>query len=793
MVCPHGLELERCPRCAQTRGEAPTHVPLGEVLTGDLEAQVAPTPLVSRIGRYVVLDVLGSGGMGLVYAAYDPVLDRKVAIKVLRSASSGKAAESSGSTRLLREAQAMAQLAHPNVVPVYDVGELNDSVFLAMELVPGLTLSQWLRAERREPRRVLEVMLGAGRGLQAAHAAGLVHRDFKPANVLVGDDGRPRVTDFGLARSTRRSDAEVMVDHPSGPIALGQPLTEAGAIMGSPGYMAPEQYQGAETSSATDQFAFCVTLYEALYGTRPFAGTDLKTLELATRAGVVPPPPKGSAVPAFLFPIIVRGLATQASARHPSMEALLLALTRDPARARRRWVVGVIAAGLGVVGVAGWGWTAHRAEQVCRVADTGLGAAWNEQRRGAVEQAFLATKRSYAQVTWDHVRDALDGWAQEWATERLDACEATRVRHEQSERTLALRLGCLDRRLEEFSTLTATLETADAELVGQASTAVSRLSAVSSCGNLKLLEARARLAPTAEQTVTQLELQLAQGRVLVAAGRFADARARIEPAVAHAQALGVAEFEAEAFGALGELERQLDRFPEAKAALAHAMTKALAAGDDRAAIEAIASLVSVIGWRLEKPAEALMLAEVGRGLLTRLRGERPLDGGGPSLTATEAVLPPFSATEALLPPFSATEALLPPFSATEALLNESTGDAQWQAGDRVASLASYRAALETTVALQGTETADVARLRSSVSWVLMEQGHVAEARKQSEQSRAIREKLLGVEHPSLAQTWNELATIAAESGEFDEAVRCFERARRIALQTFATHDLAPTR
>jgi len=212
------------------------------------------------VGRYVVLQQLGVGGMGVVHACYDPELDRKVALKVLRSDTVDGVARA----RLLREAQALAKLSHPNVVAIHDVGTVGEHVWLAIELVDGQTLRQWLETPRRW-REVLEVMGAAGHGLAAAHVAGLSHRDFKPDNVMIGRDGRARVMDFGLARASGKttepaSDTTLVPSVP--PTWADAPVTRVGAIVGTPRYMAPEQLRGGRSvTGAADQFAFCVSAF----------------------------------------------------------------------------------------------------------------------------------------------------------------------------------------------------------------------------------------------------------------------------------------------------------------------------------------------------------------------------------------------------------------------------------------------------------------------------------------------------------------------------------------------------
>jgi serine/threonine protein kinase len=249
----------------------------GEDLTQTVAHGAPPAPATSalgrgdRLGRYVIIDLLGSGGMGVVYTAYDPDLDRRVALKLLRP-DRGPSWGETGRLRLLREAQAIARLSHPNVIAVYDAGSFGDQVFVAMEFIEGGTLRQWL--EERPPwREVLDRFLLAGRGLAAAHAAGLVHRDFKPDNVLLSRDGRVRVMDFGLARPIGEPSRMEEWRAPAGSGGnLASPLTQWGEALGTPGYMAPEQLRGEASDARSDQFSFCVSLYEALYGERPFLG-----------------------------------------------------------------------------------------------------------------------------------------------------------------------------------------------------------------------------------------------------------------------------------------------------------------------------------------------------------------------------------------------------------------------------------------------------------------------------------------------------------------------------------------
>ncbi|HET9449728.1 MAG TPA: serine/threonine-protein kinase, partial [Aggregicoccus sp.] len=455
---------------SSVRGEDEPTNPIGA--PGPLGEEVGLLPRGTPLGRYLILERLGAGGMGEVYAAFDPQLNRKVALKLLLPGGNPEM-QAEARLRLLREAQAMARLSHPNVIPVYDLGEFGERVFVAMELIEGRTLRRWLQETPRSWREVVEVLSAAGRGLAAAHAAGLVHRDFKPDNVLLGRDERVYVLDFGLAvgrgaegegaasaqemaavpaphetlgtpapRATPRGPPNTPPGTPRTPLGtppaplgtpaapLGTPVTRRGAILGTPGYMAPEQYRGEVASPAADQFGFCATLYLALYGSRAFAGDNAAALFHAAREGRVQPPPAGTRVPAWVHQVVVRGLSPSPTARFASMEALLEALQKDPARRRRRLL---LTAGASALLLAGAGFTVHTARERatrCEGAAARLVDVWDEGRKDAIAGAFSATGVPYAARAWQGASEALDGYAAAWVAMQTQACEATRVRGE---------------------------------------------------------------------------------------------------------------------------------------------------------------------------------------------------------------------------------------------------------------------------------------------------------------------------------------------------------------------------
>jgi serine/threonine protein kinase len=313
-----------------------------------------PAPV--RIGRFEVRGRLGEGGLGVVYAGRDPALDRPVALKLLRrdAARSMPGEDEAERRRMLREARMMARLSHPNVVTVHEVGEHEGRVFLAMELVEGQTLRAWTAAASRTWREVADVLQQAGNGLAAAHAAGVVHRDFKPDNVLIGQDGRVRVTDFGLARSESfaAAPADVTAGESRGASTTAGDATHPAA--GTPAYMAPEQHGGTATTAASDQFAFCVTAYEALFGSLPFDGHG-RALAEAKTAGVRGGPPRSSPVPEHIARALARGMSPRQDDRWPSIAALLAALGDEPSRrALRRWILAAVwlVLGFALVGAA---------------------------------------------------------------------------------------------------------------------------------------------------------------------------------------------------------------------------------------------------------------------------------------------------------------------------------------------------------------------------------------------------------------------------------------------------------
>jgi len=404
---------------------------LGRTATAPISSAVRPQvadALGASLGRYRLEHELGEGGMGVVHAAFDPDLERRIALKVLRIATPSTEAKD----RLLREARAMARLAHPNVVTVHEVGTANGRDYVAMELIEGQTLADWLRAERRRPVEIVSAFLAAGRGLAAAHAAGIVHRDFKPHNVLRDRHGRIVVTDFGLAR-----EAQAQLHAHSEPLALaagltafssGTPssltgITATGSLLGTPAYMAPEQWGGGVVTPATDQFAFCVALWEALAGQRPYRGPTLD--ELRAQAALGPGALDASKIPRRLRATLRRGLDPDPAQRWPSIDALLARIVRIERRARvavALAVGAVLAACVLVAAMRAGGELAARPR--CQPPSLDPAQVWPGGVRAALGTQIAAGK-------------AIDADVAAWRAARATTCELEPV-------SRAPRLACLD-------------------------------------------------------------------------------------------------------------------------------------------------------------------------------------------------------------------------------------------------------------------------------------------------------------------------------------------------------------
>jgi len=599
----HVLE---CSMCQEAVGD----------LLGSGDGDEAPLESLERgkeVGRYIVLGLIGAGAMGVVYEAYDPKLDRKVALKLVR-AEAGTESRELLRARLAREAQAMAKLAHPNVIAIHDVGEVGDRVFLAMELVTGGTLGAWLKAEPRAEAEILAMFIDAGRGLSAAHAAGLVHRDFKPDNVLVGADGRARVTDFGLARLD--DTAEVAVDMES-PIDQAT-LTRTGAAVGTPAYMAPEQLAGRRPDARADIYAFSVALFEALTGERPFAAGTVGELRRAIERGTIQRPKR--AVPSRLAAAIKRGLAPRPEDRFASMGEMLAALAPP---ARRWWIAAGVAGALSLAGAVAWASRPAPARPVegpqCDGGAAAFGEAWGDSEKARVRAAFDATRVPFSRSAFEGVDRALDERRAAWTSMFRDACEATKVRGTQSQALLERRAFCLDQRRRELVSLVDVLASADAALVERSLDAVSRLRPLDDCANPRALgESPPVSGPVADRALGAL----ATSRAERAAGHYQKAFEAGTAAVRDARELGDPSTLAATLVATGMAQEELMKYTEAAATYHEAVRVAIVQGDPADAADAWMMLGGIAAYRWHRSEEGYQWLDYADAMIDRLGDDK---------------------------------------------------------------------------------------------------------------------------------------------------------------------------
>ena len=738
-------------------------------------------PRGASIGRYVVLGLVGRGGMGEVYAAYDHELDRKVAVKLLRVKPGNGVSLAEGRQRTLREAQAIARLSHPNVVIVYDVGTFEDQVFIAMEFVDGNTVTYWLQSQTRSWREVLKVFMAAGRGLQAAHDKELVHRDFKPDNVMVGRDGSVRVMDFGLARqvgerseraparSASEAAAAMSGDEPLSTLVINQEqdpqvdtdtqeifnhsglfntqLTRTGAMMGTPAYMSPEQFLGTATDARTDQFSFCIALYEALYGQRPFTGNSMFALTANVVQGNVKEPPEATKVPVWVRRILLRGLRPNADERFPSIKALLEALEKDPAVARRRRALTVagalvpLAIGLGVRQ------SLANHQSVCEGGPGRLAGVWElpavgdaeSPRQAAIHQAFLATKKTYAVDVYASVKRILGTYAQGWAGMYREACEATQVRGEQSAEVLDLRMSCLQERLGGLRALTQVFSDASGEVVENAVGAASALGTLDRCADVPLLRAVVRPPedPATRARVDDLRRQLADRKARYDAGRWREGVDTTAAFVTEVRALGYSPLVAETLAFVGNQRMHLDDPGHGVHELEEAVQLSDASRDDDVRAVAASNLVWAYGYLEGKYAEAHRWAKTSESVLERL--------GGHELE--------------------------------HAWLLNNLAVVEGTEGRREEALRAHMEALALKEKVRGPDDADVGISEGNIAIVLEDLGRNQEALGHVDRAIDILGKGMGFEHPDVATQLSNRGEILNALGRYRDARQSFERAR----------------
>ena len=758
----------------------------------------ALTPAVT-LGRYTVLGIVGKGAMGEVYAAYDPELDRKIAIKLLRVGAREEGVATEGRIRLMREAQAIAKLSHANVVTVYDVGTFRDDVFIAMQFVDGCTLRYWIHAQPRTWSEVVKVFADAGHGLAAAHEKDLIHRDFKPDNVMVGADGHVRVMDFGLARAALDRDRKPAPAAVAGPKpapaaaadvdtgadldstrvlgrsslpavvpdsaseALSVELTQAGAVLGTPAYMSPEQFQGDAIDARSDQFSFCVALYEALYGERPFSGTTLLDLMAGVLDGTVRTPPAGSKVPSWVRKIMLRGLRVDPCDRWPSMTAMLGELEKSRRGApRRRFAAGATAKLAGI-------WEA-----------TLRGRAGDTAVKTEVRRAFLATGKTYAAATFDKVRAILDRYAQAWSEMYVDACEATHLRGEQSAEVLDLRMAGLDECLDGLRALSQAFRQANAEVVENAVSAANALSRIERCADIELLRAVVRPPedPGARATVDRLRTQLAEIRVLHNVGRLNEGLEAIGPLVDEVRRTDYGPLLAETLFELGNLHLEQRAAGVGAPILEEALWTAELCRHDEVVAMAAAQLVYAVGDQLVRFEAGEIWARYAETRLLRMGGREDLWGwlynNRGAMRERQGRLP--EAIDDARRAVAAKEKFHGPDSTEVGLSLNNIAMYMAVIGDLANALTYMQRGINAVESGVGPDHPRIGVLLSNYAEILNQLGRFAEAREMARRALAIFERETSIDSSVLSYPLTALGLGYLGEGMVEEALSPLERA-----------------
>ncbi|PRP93187.1 Serine/threonine-protein kinase PknB [Enhygromyxa salina] len=725
------------------------------------------------VGRYLLLEQIGEGGMGTVYSAFDPELERTVAIKLMYASGSAD--------RLRREAQAIARVSHhPNVISVHDVGYFEFGpklgVFMVMELIDGLDLDAWVTQEQRTWREVIGVFAQAGRGLEAAHAEGVVHRDFKPSNVLIDRRGRVHVLDFGLARGVEQdappredpgpeaattlssgespsSDSGTFQTADSGSRSrsavspstvpgsgarsvvgagsdlLSRPLTRHGAIMGTPRFMSPEQHRTSVVDARSDQYSFCLALYIALYNKRPFERYERKLdlLAAAKEAGINDW--DGPGVPDHVEQALRRGLDPKPDLRFPDMGALVRALDNDPSiRRRRRLASAGVVTTLAAILAAGLGWNRH-AVSACEDQSGWIGEAWGPAPQRAVEAAFAAVDRPYAATALAQVHAELDGYAQELGQTRAQLClDEHRGSLEGSIATARMR--CLDERREQLGAVVERLRDADATLVEHTVDVLSALPKIAPCAEIVEYADNASVDPKLR---AQIERDLFGLRLTAAQGREQQALDELDPVIARARELGDPHTLTLVLAHGGEMVGSARRQQRAEELLSEAVLLAERHGEHDLSIDALTSLTMTtkdLRGRWDDAERTLDLAEAK---YQREPGGRRGDWyfhylrGGLHIQHSRW-----------------DEALAESLIAIEGVRAEGS-------------------AFELAKVLQATALEEV------------ELGKIDEAKAHVSESIEIRARLYGLDHPNLMYPYRTLSRIAVKQGEFADAIAHLDR------------------
>lgn len=781
-------QVEDEPRSTDGRAEPPR--PLGEA--DDARAEADPIAVGDRIARYVIRERLGAGGMGVVYAADDPELDRIVALKLLLSEHGPKAM--ARRMRLLREAQAMARLKHANVVGVLDVGVFDDRVFITMEYLEGArTVDEWIEEDHPSWEQILDVFIKAGEGLTAAHEAGLVHRDFKPGNVLVAADGHVRVTDFGLARPVGSPLSEVGTTYASSEAegAMLTSLTKTGAAIGTPAYMAPEQHKREDVDQRSDQFSFCVALFECLYGLPPFEGDDQQALADAVTRGRVRQPPWDTEVKPHIWRAIRRGLIADPRERFNSLPELLEALKEDPGRTYRNVAAWSVAGVVVVAATVVLGSHLMPSDEECGDARGELAGVWDDTRRSDLAAVFRRIDTGYAPEAWARVEKGLDRYAEAWVASQHRACLSAREGTQPPE-VIENRRACLLQRRRALAAVVDVVGTADAPSLTHAIGAVQRLPTLLPCDDA---EAGTRMPEEDEAASGKrdaVENAIAKARALSDMGRYAESQSELELALADAEALEDEFLVTRAAFERGMLAVEQGDDELAKSRFEQAYFAAQRSGEAGLAVDAAASLAETVGVKLSDHEGGLEWTRHARAAMERL---------GPDPAREALVLRALSEIHFASQDYASARdhaaqgvALLERDDLDEpallsALLN-AQGNALTALGNDDEALAQFERVRGIRERLWGENHPRVGEALNNLGLLERRLGRLDLAAVHLHRAALVVERSLGPDHPAVAIPTMSLARVYGDQGEIDKALRYADRAVALSEAAHGRDDLA---
>jgi len=745
-------------------------------MRASIEARLFGAEQPAQVGRYTLDGQIGRGAMGTVFRAFDPALSREVAIKVLSRVGAGATSDSLVSS-LLEEARALAKLNHPNVVAVHDVGTHDEQVFIAMEYIAGQTLRAWLESTPAGPQRIkqgLQLVTQAGEGLAAAHELGIVHRDFKPDNALLGDDGRVRVVDFGLASGAFEAERTIS-DITEDDLHQGV-TTHLGLLVGTPAYMAPEQYAGADVGPEADQYALCVVLYELLYGRRPHRAESFESLALAVCESDIEFPEAPGVSPG-LRRLLRRGLARDAANRFASMPELLTELRRIQSRSRRALRAALV--GGGALAGAGLMWAAGVGADTidCRTAGAAVDEVWTDAAETRLRESFAATTAPIAEREAERLVGALDGFAARWVEARVEACEALHVEGTQSQAVHDLRVACLERGVGEVEAGLQVWTEANAAIVRRAAALSLSLPGVEDCARTDRLLAMPALPddPGERELYAEVLRDTARARSLNTAARYDEAKAILEALRPRVDAAAYPLTRASWYATSSLIRANTGPAEVFDEHSRKAFQLALSSGDDVAAALGAGKIANARHLAEERDA-AMDWAETALSLARRAGGSPVAEGN--AWVTVAMVNAERQQTAASEEAFASALRSFEEAGAEVAIARTLSDHAAlfFAQGDAPRAETRLREALQRATDTFGPEHPEVAHERFNLGMMLYAQGKAEAAEAEVREAGRIWTASLGPEYHGLSRVYTVLGQMHGQRNEVDEAANLLAKA-----------------